>query len=137
MIPLTFQDPAFIASQSDRPIATKPSIPLGPPNTVRGVNAAGDAEEWKAVEAGDGIEVVHEPERIEITFDGAGVVVPVVFEQPTPASTWTINHNRGRPVNLAPFNSAGQRFLVEEDQSDPDVAVLHLESARSGKVVYV
>ncbi len=59
----------------------------------------------------------------------------LVHEQPSPAGSWIVNHNFGRPVFVTVLNSAGRQVLADIDQSDPNTASIIFATPTSGKAV--
>lgn len=75
---------------------------------------------WTVSTESDGVALSAEtievsfPQVVNITNNGGTTFEPFIFTQPTPATTWTINHNLDRIVALnAVINTAGMPVLVD------------------------
>ncbi len=58
-----------------------------------------------------------------------------VHTQSVAAGTWTITHSIGRRVNVAVFNTSGERILVDEQQPNTSTVVITWAVPTSGMAV--
>lgn len=58
------------------------------------------------------------------------------FTQPTPATTWTVNHNLGRePLSVRVLTTGGIEMEAQITQTSSNQLVVSLASAQVGRVI--
>jgi hypothetical protein len=55
--------------------------------------------------------------------------------QSTPASTWTVNHNLGRPVAVTVLSTGGKQLLAEVFHASGNQVLVYLDAPLAGRVI--
>lgn len=60
---------------------------------------------------------------------------PYVHTQSVASSTWTINHNLGRLVQVQTFNATGEEFMGGVQQTSINTVVVSMTNPQAGTAV--